>query len=126
MKKVLALLVAVTMLFSSCSKEKKLNRKLDGKWDIESFSGVPPKAGESISVIFNKDKKEGTFSIKVTQNGFSVAIKGKYTLTEDEIITLTPTDLTNYDILVFTVTKYDKQDLTLTQSDNTVWKLKKE
>lgn len=126
MKKIMALMLAVTLVFASCSKERKLNRKLDGEWTLSTIDGVPP-SNPTATISFNKDKKEGTYNFILSyKSGISVIISGNYSLTKDETITLTPTDLTNFDVAVFTVTAYDKTDLTLTEKkDGEVWKLKK-
>lgn len=127
MKKLLTLVVAVTMLFASCSKERKLNKKLDGVWNGVSMTdhGVSQTitAPASIVLTFGKDKKDnGTYSFVYGDGTFSVTDAGTYTLTDDKTITLTsPGSAPD----VWTVTKYSKTDLTITDSDGDVYVFKK-
>lgn len=124
MKKLMMMLVAVTLIFASCSKEAKLNRKLDGEWNVETIDGITM-SGYTMVFEFEKDKKEGDVTITATQAGESPEIyKGTYKLTKDDIITMTLIDGTSSEIYIATVNSYSKSDLTLTL-DGDIYVLKK-
>jgi hypothetical protein len=132
MKKLMMIMVAATLVLASCSKESKLNRKLDGSWDIVSLSvnGADQPMGTTTMVMeFVKDKKGvGTYTQTSTTNSVATVSTGTYVLTDDTKLTttqLTPTVETATQIVV---TDYSKTDLTLTMTDaliTMVYKLKK-
>jgi len=68
MKKILFLAVAILALVS-CSKESRLNKKIDGTWDIVSVNGqLPSSIGLTMTIEFTKDKKgKGAFTSKITE-----------------------------------------------------------
>lgn len=126
-------MVAATLVLASCSKESKLNRKLDGSWNVVSYSvdGVDQSMTNVTMVMsFTKDKKGvGTYTNTLTVLSVPQVETGSYVLTEDATITenkITPG--TGSSTSVYTVTDYSKSDLTLTQTssgDVYVFKLKK-
>lgn len=116
-------MVAFTMLFAACSKEAKLNKKLDGEWEVTSYNGAAL-SGESIVLAFEKDKKEGTYTQTYTVGSVSTKVTGTYTLTGDETITLTPST-SGAEVEVLTVTSYSKTEMTVKNSDGYVIILKK-
>jgi hypothetical protein len=123
MKKVLSILtVAVLLIATSCSKESKLNRKLDGKWTFVSTNGVATPADEVSTMEFEKDKKAGTCTL--TEGPF--VLTGTYTLTKDEAINMTLTFWGSTDVEIWKVTDYSKKEMTLTDEDGeNVYKLTK-
>lgn len=131
MKKFLFLSVAIlAFVLGSCSKEAKLNRKLDGKWDVVTFSGLTPASVglTAFTIEFTKDKKgKGAYTTTMTEGSVSETSTGTYELTDDTKITMTetPTAGSTSTPDVSTITNYSKTDLTLTTSDNTVIVLKK-
>ena len=126
-------MVAATLVLASFSKESKLNRKLDGSWNVVSYSvdGVDQSMTNVTMVMsFTKDKKGvGTYTNTLTVLSVPQVETGSYVLTEDATITenkITPG--TGSSTSVYTVTDYSKSDLTLTQTssgDVYVFKLKK-
>jgi uncharacterized protein (TIGR03066 family) len=127
MKKVLSI-VAIAMLFiaTSCSKEAKLNRKLDGEWNVTTVDGVAPEAGTSMSIKFEKDEK-GTGKVTMTETGggMSFSLPGTYTLTDDKSISMVLTFMGDAETSVFTVSDYSKSELTMADEDGSVFKLEK-
>jgi hypothetical protein len=117
MKKILSVLVVVAIVVASCSKEKKLNKKLDGEWTVVTFDGVAPTSGTSIMIKFEKDKKEGKYTLTQTDPSGTDTQTGTYVLIEDEKIVMTETGTTDKDTSV--VKDYSKTDLTLTDTDGT-------
>jgi len=125
----MVLFVATTVL-ASCSKESKLNRKIDGTWDVVTISGVAPSAFgvTTFTIAFSKDKKgTGTYTTTMVGATGTDTGTGTYELTDDTKITMTNTpdagEVATAD--VSTVTDYSKTDMTLTDSDNAVIVLKK-
>jgi hypothetical protein len=130
MKKLMMVLFVATTVLASCSKESKLNRKIDGTWDVVTISGVAPSAIgiTSLTIAFSKDKKgKGTYTTTMVGATGSDTGTGTYELTDDTKITMTNTpaagEVATAD--VSTVTDYSKTDMTLTDTDNTVIVLKK-
>jgi hypothetical protein len=119
MKKVLSLIVAITMLFASCSKERKLNKKLDGKWEVETIAtdGVaisPSLFGGSIVFEFSKDKRDtGDVTIRFTDGTDTQTRSGSYKLTKDEKVTITLDNESEE----FIVQDYSKDEMTMDQTD---------
>jgi len=113
MKKFLFLSVAIlAFVLGSCSKEAKLNRKLDGKWEITSVNSIAIPAGDAYTIEFTKDKK-GKGAVVYSQGAFSMT--GTYVLTEDKTITVTMDGSAN----VMTVSDYSKDKLVLVDGTTT-------
>jgi len=120
MKKVFSAICVVAILLTACSKEGKLNKKLDGDWNVTMASGQVIVAPTVVTITFGKDKKDnGTYSINFTDGVNSSVETGSYTLEDDTKITLTDvTDPT--DPSIFTITEYSKTTLKMTESDGTL------
>ena len=119
MKKVLSIIaIAILFIATSCSKEAKLNKDLNGEWNLISvnsqvinplFSGIILKfekthKGTGKFTQIYTETKSGISNIKTTN--------GTYSLSKDNIITLI--DDTGY-VEKYNVTSYDKTNLTYTQ-----------
>jgi hypothetical protein len=131
MKKFLFLSVAIlAFVLGSCSKESKLNRKLDGKWDVVTFSGITPASVgiTTFTIEFSKDKKgKGSYvSTSISSFGTDTST-GTYELTDDTKMTMTETPTAGNTSTpdAITINSYSKSDLTLSDSDGTVIVLKK-
>ena len=120
MKKVLSLIVAVTLLFASCSKERKLNKRLDGQWEVvtvaqDGIAVSPSLYGMSMVFAFSKDKKDnGTVTMTYTYMGDSESEKGTYTLDKDEKITIKMES----ESTELTVDDYSKTDMTISYTED--------
>lgn len=124
MKKILFPVVAFVVLLSaaSCSKEGKLNKKLDGTWSLDNSSkttlGLPSTA--VLEYTFTKDGDGGTFSnyFKFDNFGFPVedTVTGTYVLIEDEKIVLTETGSTEKDTV--DITEYSSTNMTWSVQDD--------
>lgn len=123
MKKFLFLSVAIlAFVLGSCSKSSKLNRKLDGKWEIVSQGGVAVPAEDKMTLEFSKEKG-GKGTVAFGSDGFSIA--GTYTLDKDEKITITLTFFGESEVTVFTVDDYSKSKLIIVDEDNEKSEFKK-
>lgn len=118
MKKGLVLMMlAVVFVLASCSKESKLNRKLDGKWNLTKVDGNALPSGSTSTITFTKDKKGvGTYSATYSIGGFSGTDTGTYTLEGDTKIK-TKSNATGSTESVSTVTEYTKTTLKITDAD---------
>src|SRR4051812_22236099 len=120
MKKLLFTILAITFIIASCSKESKLNRKLDGSWDATTINGSAMPSGSSMSMTFAKDKKgKGTYTSTST---FPAPVgtstdAGTYTLVDDVTIYSTSSAAGSTQDTA-TVTSYSKTDLTLSFGKN--------
>jgi hypothetical protein len=130
MKNLLFASAALVMLvLVSCSKESKLNRKIDGEWNIVTYDGAAMAEGQSMTITFTKDKKGvGTYKmVSVYPFGNSTITTtddGTYTLTEDTKMTMQSTTDPENDPENITVMEYSKTDLKLSDSDGTIMELK--
>lgn len=109
-------MVTVAILFASCSKENKLNKRLDGSWNVVSIDGTTLGSDLSIVFSFSKDKKgKGTYSYTWTSMGSSNVETGTYVLTDDTKITITETGETIGDD--YLIKDYSKTDMTVSDTD---------
>lgn len=113
------MLAFVAVVMVSCSKDAKINRRIDGEWRVVSIGGLPLESDETI--IFNFDKENrtsGDGSLSWT-NEFGTEVSAFTYSVNDQKITMTLDGTTE----VLTVTKYDKDDLQFSDSDNDLWVL---
>lgn len=91
MKKLLFVAVAaIALTFASCSKEAKLNRTIDGIWNVTKLNNVALPTGVAFSIEFSKDKKgKGTYKNSATFAGVTDVNEGTYLLDGDTKIYLT-------------------------------------
>lgn len=120
MKKLLFALAAVALMASSCSKESKLNKKLDGTWTVETVNGAALTGGASMEITFTKDKKgKGDYSLIFNMPPLPASTEtGTYDLEKDEIIyMLASTAGSTQDTM--NVVEYSKTAMTLKNPDGT-------
>jgi hypothetical protein len=124
MKKLLsALVISATVLFS-CSKEAKLNRKLDGEWNVTLMDNEAVASDEAMTFKFEKEKNgKGTITLTDAYSGFSFA--GTYELNKDEVINAVFSFLGDEETWNFVVTEYSKDKLKLVDDEATTYELVK-
>lgn len=124
MKKLLsALVICATVLFS-CSKEAKLNRKLDGEWNVTLMDNEAVASDEAMTFKFEKEKNgKGTITLTDAYSGFSFA--GTYELNKDEVINAVFSFLGDEETWNFVVTEYSKDKLKLVDDEATTYELVK-
>ena len=118
-KGLLVLLVAVLAVVSSCSKDAKINRRLDGEWNVVSIGGVVPEATESYTIKFIKEDKltgDGTFTYTFLSESFVDAFT--YSVLDQKI-----TLIIDGTAEMFSVTKYDKDRMEMIDTDGDLWVL---
>jgi PBP1b-binding outer membrane lipoprotein LpoB len=119
MKKFLFLSVAIlAFVLGSCSKEARLNRKLDGKWEVTTVDGNTVSDLDKYTVEFTKDKK-GKGSVMYTSTSIGLSFIGFYDLEKNEKITVTMNLNGTTDTSVQKVKEYSKSKLVLTDEDGT-------
>ncbi|MES2588607.1 MAG: hypothetical protein V4622_06455 [Bacteroidota bacterium] len=113
MKKVLFALLAFSALtFSSCSKDAKINRRIDGSWNVVSIDGETMPSGSSYVMNFTKDKKTtGDGSIVVTDGGATETLAFTYSVT-DEVLTFVHDGITE----TLKVKTYEKKKIEFVDS----------
>lgn len=112
------MLAVMAIAISSCSKESKINKKLDGSWKATVVEGTAVASGESYVYTFTKDSKDnGTGTISITSVLGTYAGTFTYTLAEDKITTTT-TMFGSSSTDVSTVVTYEKDKLEFKNSDN--------
>lgn len=119
MKKSLFILIAiVATLIASCSKDAKINRRIDGEWKVVSIGGVLA-SDEIFTFKFNKDKKkDGDGIVTLTDSFETESAPFTYTVSSGKI-TLTYNGYAE----ILTVNVYEKEKLELIDLDNDVWVL---
>jgi hypothetical protein len=120
MKKSLFILLAVVATFiASCSKDAKINRRIDGEWKVVSVGGAALASDESYTFKFNKDKKvDGDGTITYTDTFGTDVTAFTYSVSSEKI-TMTYSGFAD----ILTVSKYEKTKLELIDIDNNVWVL---
>ncbi len=118
MKKVVyATLLLVAVLISSCSKEARINKKLDGEWKVTSISGESLPAGSSLYFTFEKNGKEGKGSFQSVNGAKTETVPFTYTLNDDKL-TLVLTYETDIETEVLTINTYESKKIVMTDSDS--------
>jgi formate/nitrite transporter FocA (FNT family) len=112
------MLLAVVFVLASCSKESKLNRKLDGTWNLSKINGAALSSGFSQKITFTKDKKAGTYSVSGTVLGVPFSDAGTYTLEADTKLTMT-SNAAGATASTVTIVSYSKTDMTAKDGDDT-------
>ena len=120
MKKSLFIMFAiVATILVSCSKDAKINRRIDGEWKVISIGGEALAADEIYTFKFNKDKKEtGDGTIVYTDSFGTESTPFTYTVASEKITLI----VDGYSE-VLSVTKYEKDKLELIDSSSEVWVL---
>lgn len=119
------LLVLSVVLFSACSKQTKLEKRLDGTWNIDLYNYeerengvVDPDSKETISnagtIVLTRNDKTNTGTITMTFLGMTfIQTITEWSNTEDKI-TIKSTDGTTVETTVF--------DIVTNEKDNQEWK----
>jgi hypothetical protein len=121
MKKSLFILFIFSALLYSCSKDAKINRRIDGEWKVSSIGGESLPTNESSTFKFSKDKKttgSGTYTFTDTFEPSTISLPFTYTIGSEKI---TLVILGSSEVLI--VNKYEKDNLELIDSDNNLWVL---
>jgi len=123
MKKLIyAAFILLAVVFTSCSKEARINRKLDGEWKVTSVAGQSVPSDEAFYFTFEKDGKDGKGSYTMVSEGQTLTIPYTYTLSDDKL-TITMTENGDVETEVFTVNKYESSKIEMTDSDNYLYVL---
>jgi hypothetical protein len=119
MKKLLFVAVAaIALTFASCSKEAKLNRSIDGIWNVTKIDGVAIPTDFTLTVEFSKEKKgKGTYKTTSTFGSISSTDEGTYLLDGDTKIYLTDKDGGKDTLNVVT---YSKSAIQFKDNDDTI------
>jgi hypothetical protein len=111
------LLVAFLAVTASCSKDAKINRRLDGEWKVVSLAGLAPEANESYTFKFIKEDKltgNGTLTYTFLSQSFVDAFT--YSVLDQKI-----TLIVDGTAEIFSVTKYEKDKMELVDSSGDLW-----
>lgn len=113
------MLAVVAFAITSCSKEAKINKKLEGTWVATTYDGVAVTTGFGYEVTFNKDEKNtGTGSYIVSLFGVpSSPIAFSYVLNEDK---MTYTETVSGTVGTYTITTYTDEELQWTDADGKI------
>jgi hypothetical protein len=107
-------LMLVTIIITSCSKEVRINRKLDGEWRVTSITPQVYTTNPEMYFTFEKDGKKGKGTYTYTVGSQSETYDFDYTLSGDKL-TLTPTTGSEAgDTEILTITKYESKKIEFT------------
>jgi hypothetical protein len=123
MKHLLFIALGLVLFTTSCSKERKLNKKIDGVWTLQTINGVAV-TDFTMQLSFSwKEKNSGTYQIFYTfTDGTPDATEsGTYSLTEDTDIILTSGGATE----TLPVDSYSDNELIVIGEANSKWKFTK-
>ena len=107
--------MAVTVL-TACSKEKKINKQLEGTWTITEVvtitnNGSPDTDNTETTTTFNKD---GTGTASSSGSGTN-PFPNEFTWSNTDV-KLTIIDTQNSDILTFDILDYSKKEMKLNRN----------
>ena len=134
----LLLVLVIPALMNSCSKDRRLERRLhskEGKWNIESLFQGNYESGELINSVSQDEagfivfEKNGSVMINLPVNNQYAAIGGTWSNTSDKVMIATAGQG-----LIFEVSEESKNKMTLTSKVNyndsvystTIFKIRKE
>ena len=119
MKNAILTLFGVAVLFASCSKERKLNKRLDGEWNVTMVDGNAVNSPMSFVLKFEKDKKGKGKMTSTFFDGTTTEVENyNYELDEDNKLYTFETSGAASDTL--NVAEYSKTKLKLIGTDNYV------
>ncbi|MES2555634.1 MAG: hypothetical protein V4604_05755 [Bacteroidota bacterium] len=111
MRTILTILTAL-ILVTACSKDQRINRKIDGDWKATVFMGSNPDPDEVVKFTFNKDTKgEGTGTMVYTDWGQDEVYGVKYFIKNDYL-----TMIVDQEAIVFTINDITRKKITLTDN----------
>lgn len=111
MKNIFVIIAVAAIGLVACSKEKKVNKRLDGSWTLVSENDQDISDKSTTVLTFMKDKKEGTGS-KVYTTSDGIASTTEFTYTLDNNVLTVNTDM-------YTVEEYTKEVLVLSSTNGT-------
>ena len=108
-------LMLVTIVITSCSKEVRINRKLDGEWKVTSITPhIYTSTTPEMYFTFEKDGKKGKGSYTHAMESQSETYNFDYTLSGDKL-SLTPTSGSEVgQTEILTITKYESKKIEFT------------
>ena len=118
MKKI-AFILAVTLAFAvaSCSKESKINRKIQGDWNGVTINDQAVQSGESYTMSFSKSNKNGgTGTSNYTGSLGNYTTSFTYTIADDKM-TIVSTFGNSTETETLTVITYTRDKFEYTNSE---------
>lgn len=111
MRSILTILTALFFI-TACSKDQRINRKIDGDWKATVFMGTNLDPDEEIRFTFNKDSKgEGTGTMVYSDWNTKDVYGVEYFIKNDYL-----TMIIDQDAVVFTINDITRKKITLTDN----------
>ncbi len=86
MKKTLFFLGLAVIGLSACSKDKRINRQLDGSWNVTMYENVVISPQTEYIYNFNKEKNgKGSGNYSITYPGFSTSKEFTYEIKDEQM-----------------------------------------
>jgi hypothetical protein len=135
-KGLLMLLIAVLAVASSCSKDAKINKRLDGEWKVVTIGGVAPAEGEYTFHFTKEYKSTGYGKIYLSWDNYLIFDAFTYSVLDqkitlmvygsdwsDELAPPGPGPFILDPVEIWSVTKYEKDRMEMVDSNGDVWVL---
>ncbi len=121
MKNTLIKFLAICLVLFSCSKEKKVKRDLDGKWNFVSYNGIPSTdPSDAFYMEFNKKKSTFKMHTSNSSTGYNEIIEGSFVVKGDHYnnLEMVGHNVSTYEQeeIYWTIVKVDKDELILSPS----------
>lgn len=121
----LLLILVISFTLFSCTKATRLNNKLDGKWNVITYSGAALPTGTAMTITYSSGTKgSGNYTSTVIINGDTQSEFGAYQLDGNTKITYTPSLQGNVPYS-FTIDKQTKDKLILINGNGVTTELRK-
>lgn len=115
-------LILLLLLLASCSKEQRINRKLDGEWVATTYFGTAPSSHEEYFFHLSKDTKDtGDGFLRISEGSSKTTLGISYYMVDDDI-----TMIIDSDAYSFTIKSYSRRKIELVDTYGLVTILEKD
>jgi|GEM_PF-3292981 len=110
--------LTVFLLISSCHSDRRISRQLDGKWNVTKMNNQSLPGGESMTIVFSKDKKgKGTGASTYLDADYKTIRTFTYAVS-DEKLTQTYNQSGSDVDQVFTIEEHSRKKMVLLDAEN--------
>lgn len=106
------------LLVSSCHSDQRISRQLDGKWNVTKMNNQALPGGESMTIVFSKDKKgKGTGASTYLDADYKTIRTFTYAVS-DQKLTQTYSQSGSDVNHVFTIQDHSRKKMVLLDAEN--------
>lgn len=118
----ISFLACFVFLLQACSRDKKLNTRLDGSWEAEQFLGVRATKNTQFKLTFEKDAAKEGYGVMYIRSGSSEYTEGFTYTIDNENLNL----FSENNFYFFRITSSSKKRMTLIDQSDKITVLEKE